>query len=180
MVEVIIPAEVIETRIFLIRGQKVMLDYHLAELYNVETRTLKRAVRRNADRFPHDFMIELKKEEYDSLRCHFGTLKRGEHSKYLPFAFTEQGVTMLSSVLRSRRAVKVNIEIMHAFVKLRELLTTHRDLTRKLEELEKKYDAQFKLVFDAIRKLVTPPDKPTREIRFRVKEPKPRYTIRRK
>ena len=105
----LVPREIIEKRIFLIRGQKVMLDFHLAELYSVETKALKRAVRRNVDRFPPDFMFELSKDEYDSLRYHFGTLKRGEHLKYLPFAFTEQGVAMLSSVLRSKRAIRVNI-----------------------------------------------------------------------
>src|SRR4030066_2034324 len=131
----------IERKIYLIRGDKVLLDGDLAELYGVEVKHLKRQVRRNIDRFPEDFMIELSKEEYESLRRHFGTLKRGEHSKYLSYAFTEQGVAMLSSVLRSKQAVQVNIAIMRAFVKLRELLSTNKELARKLETLEKKYDA---------------------------------------
>lgn len=163
----LIPVEMIEKRILLIRGEKVMLDSDLAELYGVEVKQLKRQVRRNIDRFPADFMIQLSKEEYESLRRHFGTFKRGEHSKYLPYAFTEQGVAMLSSVLNSERAVKVNIEIMRAFVKLRQMISSNADLARKLEEMEKKYDAQFKVVFDAIRELMTPPDTKKRKIGFR-------------
>jgi len=151
-----IPAEQIERVIVLIRGHKVMLDRDLAELYGVEVKQLKRQVKRNQDRFPADFMFELSKEEYDALRSQFGTLKRGEHSKYLPYAFTEQGVAMLSSVLRSTRAVQVNIEIMRAFVRLRQILASNAQLARKLDTLEKKYDAQFKVVFDAIRQLMTP------------------------
>jgi phage regulator Rha-like protein len=172
--------ETIEKKILLLRGQKVMLDAHLAELYGVETKALKRAVRRNRDRFPEDFMFQLDEEENDALRYHFGSLKRGEHVKYLPYAFTEQGVAMLSSVLRSKRAVLVNIEIMRAFVKLRELLATHKDLARKLEELEKKYDKQFASVFEAIRQLMIPPEKPKRQIGFRVEEPKASYSAKRK
>ncbi len=115
-------------------------------------------------------MCELSRQEYESLRRHFGTLKRGEHSKYLPYAFTEQGVTMLSSVLQSRRAVRVNIEIMSAFVRLREMLATHKDLARKLEALEKKYDAQLRVVFDAICQLMKPAEPEKRKIGFLVKE----------
>jgi len=152
-----------------------MLDSDLADLYEVEVKQLKRQVRRNIDRFPADFMFELSKQEYESLKRHFGTLKRGEHSKYLPYAFTEQGVAMLSSVLRSKRAVRVNIEIMRAFVRLREILATHKDLARKLEALEKKYDAQFKVVFDAIRQLMTPPEPRKRKIGFIVKERAAKY-----
>ncbi|MBI4665832.1 MAG: ORF6N domain-containing protein [Nitrospinae bacterium] len=152
----LIPVELIEQKILLIRGEKLMLDSDLAELYGVEVKHLKRQVKRNITRFPEDFMIQLSKEEYDSLRRHFGPLKRGEHSKYLPYAFTEQGVAMLSSVLNSERAIEVNILIMRAFVKLREMLATHKDLAKKLEEMEKKYDAQFKAVFDAIRQLMSP------------------------
>ena len=180
MKEAVIVAEIIEKKILRIRGQKVLLDVHLAELYGVETKALKRAVRRNGERFPNDFMFQLTKEEYDALRYHFGTLKRGEHIKYLPFAFTEQGVAMLSSVLNSVRAVQVNIEIMRAFVRLRELLSTHRDLARKLEELEKKYDKQFAVVFEAIRQLMLPPEKPKRSIGFKVEEPKAKYSAKRK
>jgi len=154
----IIPQYIIEQKIFLIRGQKVMLDSDLAELYGVEVKQLKRQVRRNIERFPADFMIQLSKEQYESLRSQVGALKRGEHAKYLPYAFTEQGVAMLSSVLKSRRAIQVNIAIMRSFVKIREMLSAHKDLARKLEEMEKKYDSQFRVVFDAIRELMRPPE----------------------
>ncbi len=162
----LIPVEMIERKILLIRGEKVMLDADLAELYGVEVKQLKRQVRRNIGRFPADFMIQLSKEEYEFLRRHFGTLKRGEHSKYLPYAFTEQGVAMLSSVLNSDRAVKVNIEIMRAFVKLREMLASNKELAKRLDELENKYDSQFKVVFDAIRQLMIPPETKKRKIGF--------------
>ncbi len=171
----LIPVEMIERKIYLIRGDKVLLDGDLAELYGVEVKRLKRQVRRNLTRFPEDFMFELRKEEYDSLRSHFGTLKRGEHTKYLPYAFTEQGVAMLSSVLNSERAIHVNIAIMRAFVKLREMLATHKDLARKLNEMENKYDAQFKVVFDAIRQLMTPPEPKKRKIGFIVRERSAQY-----
>lgn len=170
----IVPTEVIEKKILLIRGEKVMLDSDLAELYGVEVKHLKRQVRRNIDRFPEDFMIHLSKDEYESLRRHFGTLKRGEHSKYLPYAFTEQGVAMLSSVLNSKRAVSVNIEIMRAFVRLRRMLASHADLARKLNAVEKKYDKQFKIVFDAIRELMTPTKSKTKRIGF-IKERRKKY-----
>ena len=170
-----ITAEQIERVIVLIRGHKVMLDRDLAELYGVAVKQLKRQVKRNQDRFPVDFMFELSKEEYDALRSQFGTLKRGEHSKYLPYAFTEQGVAMLSSVLRSTRAVKVNIEIMRTFVRLRQILASNTQLARKLDALEKKYDAQFKVVFDAIRQLMAPPEPKKRKIGFLVKERAARY-----
>jgi len=163
----LVPIERIETKILLIRGQKVMLDRDLAELYGVETKMLKRAVKRNIRRFPKDFMFELTKEEYQSLRFHFGTLKRGEHAKYLPYAFTEQGVAMLSSVLNSERAIQVNIQIMRAFTKLRMMLASNEDLRKKIEAMEKKYDAQFKVVFDAIKSLMAPPAKKQRKIGFR-------------
>ena len=171
----LLSAERIENLILLLRGYKVILDSDLADLYGVEVKQLKRQVRRNSDRFPTDFMFELSKREYEALRRQFGTLKRGAHSKYLPYAFTEQGVAMLSSVLNSKRAVQVNIEIMRAFVRLRQIMSTHRDLARKLEALEKKYDAQFKMVFDAIRQLMTPPQPKTRRIGFLVKERAARY-----
>jgi phage regulator Rha-like protein len=130
-----------------------MLDRDLAKLYGVETRVLLQSMRRNLNRFPSDFMFQLSAEESTALRSQIVTLKggRGQHRKYLPYVFTEQGVAMLSSVLRSERAVQVNIEIMRAFVRLREMIATHKDLARKLEALEKKYDAQFRVVFDAIR-----------------------------
>ncbi len=171
----LIPVEMIERKIYLIRNHKVLLDGELAELYGVEVKRLKRQVKRNITRFPEDFMFELRKEEYDSLRSHFGTLKRGEHTKYLPYAFTEQGVAMLSSVLNSERAIHVNIAIMRAFVKLREMLATHKDLARKLEEMEKKYDAQFKVVFDAIRQLMATPEPKKKKIGFVVRERSAQY-----
>ena len=159
-----IPSEKIEKCIFLLRGQKVMLDADLAELYGVETGALKRAVKRNRERFPEDFMFPLTFQEVGILRCQNGISSWGGH-RFLPYAFTEQGVAMLSSVLKSKRAVQVNIEIMRAFVKLREMLASHKDLALKLAEMEKKYDSQFKVVFDAIRELMTPiepPPKPSR------------------
>ena len=158
----LIPHERITRAILLIRGQKVMLDSDLARLYDAEIKTLNRAVRRNVNRFPADFMFQLSSEESARLRYQFGTLKlgRGQHRKYHPYAFTEQGVAMLSSVLRSERAVCVNIEIMRAFVQLRQMLSSHADLARKLAALEKRYDAQFKVVFDAIRELTARPEPP--------------------
>jgi len=163
-----VPIERITGAILLIRGQKVILDEALAALYEVNVKALNQAVRRNRDRFPADFMFQLTREEGAFLRSQFVTLKtgRGRHRKYLPYAFTEQGVAMLSSVLRSERAVRVNIEIMRAFVRLRQMLSSHAELARKLEALEKKYDAQFKVVFDAIRELMTPPAAPKRRIGF--------------
>jgi hypothetical protein len=165
--ETIVPTEVIEQKILVIRGQKVMLDTDLAQLYQVEVKHLKRQVKRNIDRFPDDFMFELIQEEYQSLRRQFGTLKRGEHSKYPPYAFTEQGVAMLSSVLGSKQAVQVNIMIMRTFVKLREMIASHKDLAKKLDELEKKYDEQFQVVFEAIRQLMAPPENTNRKIGFK-------------
>ncbi len=162
----LIPVEMIEKKILLIRGEKVMLDADLAELYGVETKMLVRAVKRNINRFPSDFMIQLNKEEFENLRFQFGTSSRWGGRRYLPYAFTEQGVAMLSSVLNSERAVKVNIEIMRAFVRLRQMLASNAELARKLEALEKKYDAQFKVVFDAIRQLMTPPEPKKRKIGF--------------
>ena len=136
----VIPVERIEKAILLIRRQKVMLDADLAALYGVETRVLVQAVKRNLERFPEDFMFQLSKEEADFLRSQIVTLKRGrgQHSKYLPYVFTEQGVAMLSSVLRSPRAIKVNIEIMRAFIRLRKMLASHAELAQKLDALEKK------------------------------------------
>ena len=166
------PTERIERSIFLLRGQKVMVDDDLAELYEIPVKVLNQAVKRNRSRFPEDFMFQLTSEESDSLRSHFVTLKtgRGRHRKYLPFAFTEQGVAMLSSVLRSKRAVQVNIEIMRAFVRLRQMLASNSQLATKLADMEKKYDAQFKVVFDAIRQLMTPPQPKKRKIGFLVEE----------
>jgi len=165
----LVPVERIERAILLIRGKKVMLDADLASLYGVETRVLVQAVKRNLERFPADFMFQLSKEEVDFLRSQIVTLKRGrgQHTKYLPYAFTEQGVAMLSSVLRSPRAIQVNIEIMRAFVRLRQMLASHAELARKLDALEKKYDVQFKAVFDAIRQLMAPPEPKKRRLGFR-------------
>jgi hypothetical protein len=147
-----------EHKILLIRGHKVMLDADLAALYGVETKNLNKAVKRNLERFPSDFMFQLTLEETLALRFQFGTSKEGRGGRrYLPYAFTEQGVSMLSSVLNSPRAIQVNIAIMRAFVKLRELLATHADLARKLAAMEKKHDQQFKIVFDAIRQMMQPP-----------------------
>lgn len=164
----LIPVERIERSILLLRGQKVMLDSDLAELYGVEIRVLNQAVKRNMKRFPSDFMFQLNEEEFESLRSQFVTLKkgRGQHRKYLPYAFTEQGVAMLSSVLNSDKAIEVNILIMRAFVKLREMIASNKDLAKRLDELEKKYDAQFKIVFDAIRRLMTPPEPKKKKIGF--------------
>jgi len=171
---VLVTLKHIEQWIFLIHGKKVMLDFHLAELYGVETKALKRAVRRNQERFPEDFCFELSREELENLRYQFGTSSWGGQ-RYVPYVFTEQGVAMLSSVLRSKRAVQVNIDIMRAFVRLREILATHKELTGKLDELEKKYDKQFAIVFEAIRELMQPPEKPKKQIGFQVKEPMLKY-----
>jgi len=154
----LVSVERIETRIVMVRDQKVMLDADLATLYGVPTEVLNQAVKRDANRFPPDFMFELTMEEHQALRSQAVTLKggRGQHRKYLPHAFTEQGVAMLSSVLRSQRAVQVNIEIMRAFVRPRAMVSSVKDLARKLDALEQKYDAQFKTVFDAMRQLMEP------------------------
>jgi len=177
----IVPHEVIENKIFFIRGHKVMLSIHLASLYGVEIRALIQAVKRNAKRFPNDFMFQLTWDETESLRSQFVILndpigrqgvtnsKRGKHLKYLPYAFTEQGVAMLSSILNSERAIQVNIAIMRAFVKLREILSTHKELAHKLKELEgkiEKHDEEIVAIFDAIRQLMAPPETPKRKIGF--------------
>lgn len=165
----------VERRILSLRGHKVMLDADLAELYGVATKVLNQAVKRNIERFPQDFMFQLTKKDVDglvdywdssALRSQFVTSNTRGGRRYLPLAFTEQGVAMLSSVLRSPRAVQVNIAIMRAFVKLRAILATHQELARRFEEMESKYDAQFKVVFDAIRELMTPLEHPRRRIGF--------------
>ncbi len=165
----LIPAERIENKIYLIRGQKVMIDHDLASLYGVHTRNIKRQVRRNLKRFPEDFMFELSQEEYNSLRCQIGTLKKGKHSKYLPYAFTEQGVAMLSSVLKSERAIQVNIAIMRVFVRLKHILSTHREFAQKLNILEKKFekhDGEIRAIFAAIRQLMAPSKRTKHKIGF--------------
>jgi len=165
----LIPIERIENKIYLIKNQKIMLDFDLAVLYGIETKYLKRQVKRNLKRFPQDFMFQLTREEYNALRCQFGTLKRGQHSKYLPYAFTEQGVAMLSSALNSENAVQVNIVIIRTFVKLRQILSTHKELAQKLNELERrveKNEVEVGAVFDAIRQLMKPPEAPKKKIGF--------------
>lgn len=162
-----------ERSILLLRKQRVMLDFQLADLYQVETRALKQAVRRNLDRFPADFMFELEAGEIDNLVSQNVIPGLGKLGGATPMAFTDQGVAMLSSVLRSKRAVEVNIAIMRAFVRLRSLLASHEDLARKLEDMEKKYDGQFRVVFDAIRRLMTPPASSSGEMGFHaIPEPK--------
>jgi hypothetical protein len=151
-----VPAERIDRSILYIRGEKVLLDADLADMYGVETKALTRAVRRNTERFPGDFMFQLSDEEFQDLRRHFGTSSQWGGRRYPPYAFTEQGVAMLSSVLRAPRAISVNVEIMRAFVRLRRMLDSHTELSRKLAALEQKYDSQFKVVFDAIRELMKP------------------------
>lgn len=163
----LVPVEAIEQKILLIRGQKVMLDRDLAVLYGVDTRVLNQAVKRNLKRFPSDFMFRLNENESIGLsRSQFVILKKGENIKYRPYAFTENGVAMLSSVLNSERAIQVNIQIMRTFTKLREIISANKDLSKRLDELEKKYDNQFRIVFDAIRELMTPTEKPKRRIGF--------------
>jgi len=170
----IVPQEAIEAKIFWVRGKKVMLDSDLAELYGVKTGNLNKAVKRNIRRFPDDFMFQLTSAEYEHLRFQFGISNmrcqniasgRGGR-KYIPFAFTEQGIAMLSSVLNSERAIDVNIAIMRAFIKMRRLLETQKGLLHKIEEMEKKYDYQFKVVFEAIRDLIREEEKPKRRIGF--------------
>lgn len=174
----IVPIEAIVQKIIFLRGEKVLLDRDLAELYGVQTKALKQAVRRNIKRFPRDFMFELTEEEFKNWRSHFVTSKSDKIGlRHRPMAFTEQGVAMLSSVLNSERAIDVNIEIMRAFVRLRQMIVSNASLARKLDDLEKKYDAQFKVVFDAIRQLVAPPDKPRKKIGFSVKEPRAKYKM---
>ena len=155
-VSVVTTTEFIATKILFLRGEKVILDADLAQLYGVETRALKQAVRRNIERFPQDFLFELSKEEWDSLRSQIVTLEkgRGKYSKYPPFAFTEQGVAMLSGILNSRRAIETNIAIMRTFVALRRLMQSNTELAEKIRQLERKYDQRFKIVFDTIQQLI--------------------------
>jgi hypothetical protein len=190
----IVPIERIAGAIHFLRGQRVLLDFDLAALYGVATKALNQAVKRNAARFPDDFIFQLSKDEVERIsqivtsspgarrsRSQIVTLKRGSNIKYRPYAFTEQGVAMLSSVLNSERAVKVNIAIMRAFVKLRETLETNRELARKFAELEKsvgKHDEKIDAILEAIRQLMAVPEKPKREIGFHVRETAPRYRTR--
>lgn len=174
-----LPQERVETKIYLIRGKKVMIDRDLAELYGVETRALNQAVRRNKGRFPGDFMFQLNSEETEIWksqtvmtnfsRSQIVTLKRGQNIKYAPYVFTEQGVAMLSSVLKSERAIMVNVQIMRTFTRIREMVVSNKELREKIEKLERNYDSKFKVVFQAIKQLMIPKNEnqPVREIGFR-------------
>ncbi len=174
----LVPVERVRQAILLLRGQKVMLDRDLAALYGVPTKALKQAVRRNAGRFPDDFMFLLTAQELAEWRSQFVTSNSDRMGlRHRPMAFTEQGVAMLSSVLNSERAIQVNIAIMRAFVHLRQLLATHEELAAKLVELERKYDEQFQVVFDAIRQLMAPPDPAPKKIGFSVRESRARYRV---
>ena len=169
----LLPLELIEKRIYIIRSQKVMLSTQLAELYNVEVRVLVQAVKRNIDRFPSDFMFQLSKGEFENLKSQIVISSWGGARRSRPYAFTEQGVAMLSSILNSKKAIKVNIQIMRAFVKLREILSTHKELAQKLKELELKidsHDQQIQAIFDVINQLITPPDPPKRKMGFTIDE----------
>ncbi|MHB8874310.1 MAG: ORF6N domain-containing protein [Myxococcaceae bacterium] len=157
----IVPLPGIAKRIRFLRGHRVLLSNDLSQLYEVEPRELVQAVKRNMERFPDDFMFQVTASEIESLRSQ-SVISSWGGTRYRPYAFTEQGVAMLSSVLRSKRAIEVNIEIMRAFVRLREMLAGNRELARKLAELEKRYDSQFRVVFEAIRELMEPPDPPER------------------
>ena len=170
----IIPVEFIVKKIIVLRGEKVLLDRDLAELYEVPTKVLNQAVKRNERRFPSDFMFRLTKKEKKELVTNCDRFRTLKHSSVLPRAFTEQGVAMLSSALNSDRAIGVNIAIMRAFVKLRVMLASHKDLTRKIAELEKKYDEQFAIVFEAIQQLLEEDEKPKKKIGY-VKERQAEY-----
>jgi len=168
----LIPQETIEGNILLIRDKKVMLDRDLAALYGVETSYLKRQVKRNIERFPYDFMFKLSKEELENWRCQFVTSNSTDKMglRYSPYAFTEQGVAMLSGILSSPRSVKVNIQIIRTFVKLRQILSTNKELVRKLSQLERKtekHDADIQAIFKAIRQLMIPPEEPKKRIGYR-------------
>jgi len=174
----LIPIELIEKKIYLIRGQKVMLSMYLAELYGVETRALNQAVKRNIHRFPEDFMFQINEAETEQLVSQNVIPHKKFFGGSLPYAFTEQGVAMLSSILNSEQAIKINIAIMRAFVKLRELLSTNKELSHKLEQLERKiekHDEEIKGIFSAIRQLMAPPETKKRKIGFEVRESMARY-----
>jgi hypothetical protein len=174
----LVPIELIASKIYLIRGIKVMLDRDLAELYGVETKVLKQAVRRNIDRFPSDFMFEMTKMELTNWRSQFVTSKSDKMGlRYKPMAFTEQGVAMLSSVLRSKRAIQANIQIMRTFTKLRGALLDNKDLRRELEELKQITEERFKVVFETLDQLLTVEGKPKKKIGFTVKEKQKAYGI---
>ena len=183
----IVPIEVSAQKIFAIRGQKVMMDKDLAELYGVETREMNRMVKRNLDRFPEDFMFQLSKDEFQNLMYHFGTSSSEKvqwgGTRKLPYAFTELGVAMLSSVLRSKKATQTNIVIMRTFVKLREILATHKDVAEAIVDLRRHvtlHDKQIQAILEAMRKRQDETEKPKRQIGFQIKEPMTKYSVRRK
>ncbi len=161
-----IPVEFIEKRIFYLRNEKVMIDRHLAEMYGVDTRTLNQAVKRNIKRFPREFMFQLSREERDEVITICEDLESLKFARTMPFAFTEHGLAMLSSVLNSDRAIQVNIQIIKAFVRLRQMLAGHKELQKKIEAIEEKYDKQFRIVFEAIKQLLQEDDEPKRNIGF--------------
>jgi phage regulator Rha-like protein len=163
----IVSVDVISEKIFLIRGLRVLLDQDLAQLYGVETKTLIRAVKRNMERFPEDFMFQMTKQEFENLRRHFGTSSQWGGRRYSPYAFTEQGISMLSSVLKSKQAIEVNIAIMRAFVKLREILSQNKELRAEMKRLEDEVDAQFQAVFEVIRRLMDKTGNPYKITGFR-------------
>ncbi len=167
MTQSLVPVETIQQAIYIIRGHKVMLDADLAALYEVETKVFNQAVKRNLDLFPEDFMFQLTAEEWEILKSQIVTSRSWGGRRYLPRVFTEQGVAMLSSVLKSDRAKRVNIEIMRAFVRMRRLLSEHQDLMMRIDSLEERYDKQFAVVFDAIRQLMTPTEPTRKPIGFR-------------
>lgn len=167
----VIPGERILRSILVIRSEKVILDSDIAALFGVQTRALIQAVKRNFDRFPPDFMFQLGDREFAYLRSQFVTSSSWGGRRYAPYAFTEQGVAMFSSVLKSKRAVQVNIEIMRTFVRLRQVLATHKALARKIEAMEQKYDGQFKIVFEALRALMEPPKRTKKPIGFHAEHP---------
>jgi hypothetical protein len=176
----LIPQERIERTILLIRGQKVMLDVDLARLYGITTRRLKEQVRRNLDRFPLDFMFELTVEEKTEVVAICDHLANIKFSQYLPYAFTEHGALMLANVLNSSKAVQASVQIIRTFIRLREMLSSNVELARKLDVMEKKYDKQFTVVFEAIRQLIAPPEQTKRKYGFRVEEPVVIYAVRNK
>ena len=166
--KITIPDEIITNKIYLIRGQKVMLDRDLAQLYNVETKQLKRQVRRNIERFPSDFMFELTKQENENLRSQIGTLKHGLHSKYPPFAFTEHGILMLSSVLNSKLAIKMSVHIIKTFVQLRKLANNYEDIMNKIQQMESQYSEQFGEIYKVLQRLLEKPkEKPRQKIGYK-------------
>lgn len=164
-----IHADEMVQKIYYLRGRKVMFDFDLAEMYGIETRVLKQQVRRNMDRFPHDFMFELSKTEWEEVITICDNLSiNNRYKPFPPFAFTEQGVAMLSTVLRSKQAIMVNIAIMRAFVTLRQMIESNKELVQRIDELERKYDSQFQVVFEAIRKMITRENEPRERIGYKI------------